>query len=189
MLTANNEEHEAERVVGELIAHRFLNHTKYKDYAVLYRGNHQSRSIEKAMMQNRIPYKISGGTSFFARAEIKDIMAYLRLLTNHDDDNAFLRIVNTPRREIGPVTLEKLGSYANMRGKSLFEASFELGLEQSLAGRGLESLRHFTRWVVELADELERGMPLPPFVPWCGIFITKTGSTILPQARKRQRCG
>ncbi|WP_434357766.1 DNA helicase Rep [Parasalinivibrio latis] len=157
VLTANNEEHEAERVVGELIAHRFLNHTKYKDYAVLYRGNHQSRSIEKAMMQNRIPYKISGGTSFFARAEIKDIMAYLRLLTNHDDDNAFLRIVNTPRREIGPVTLEKLGSYANMRGKSLFEASFELGLEQSLTGRGLESLRHFTRWVVELADELERG--------------------------------
>lgn len=157
VLKANNEEHEAERVVGELIAHRFLGRTNYKDYAILYRGNHQSRLFEKALMQNRIPYKISGGTSFFARAEIKDIMAYLRLLTNQNDDNAFLRIVNTPRREIGPVTLEKLGSYANMRGKSLFAASFELGLEQSLSGRGLEALRQFTRWVVELSDRIERG--------------------------------
>ncbi|MCG9780485.1 DNA helicase Rep [Photobacterium damselae] len=157
VITAKNEEHEAEKVVGELIAHRFLNNTAYKDYAILYRGNHQSRLFEKALMQNRIPYKISGGTSFFSRAEIKDIMAYLRLLTNQDDDNAFLRIVNTPRREIGPVTLEKLGNYANMRGKSLFAASFELGLEQHLSGRGLESLQRFTRWVVELADNAERG--------------------------------
>ncbi|WP_027250465.1 DNA helicase Rep [Photobacterium halotolerans] len=157
VLTAKNEEHEAEKVVGELIAHRFLNNTDYKDYAILYRGNHQSRLFEKALMQNRIPYKISGGTSFFSRTEIKDIMAYLRLLTNPDDDNAFLRIVNTPRREIGPVTLEKLGTYANMRGKSLFAASFELGLEQHLSGRGLDSLRQFTRWVVELADNAERG--------------------------------
>lgn len=157
VITAKNEEHEAEKVVGELIAHRFLNNTAYKDYAILYRGNHQSRLFEKAMMQNRIPYKISGGTSFFSRSEIKDIMAYLRLLTNLDDDNAFLRIVNTPRREIGPVTLEKLGTYANMRGKSLFAASFELGLEQHLSGRGLESLQRFTRWVVELSDNAERG--------------------------------
>ena len=141
VLNAKNEEHEAERITGEIIAHKFLNRTEYKDYAVLYRGNHQSRLIEKALMQNRVPYKISGGTSFFARAEIKDIMAYLRVLVNPDDDNAFLRIVNTPRREIGPVTLEKLGSYANMRGKSLFEASFEMGLEPTLTGRGLENLR------------------------------------------------
>ncbi|MFD2179793.1 DNA helicase Rep [Veronia pacifica] len=157
VLKANNEEHEAERVVGEMIAHRFMNRTDHKDYAILYRGNHQSRLFEKALMQNRIPYKISGSTSFFARAEIKDIMAYLRLLTNQDDDNAFLRIVNTPRREIGPVTLEKLGSYANMRGKSLFAASFELGLQQTLTGRGLEALQGFTRWVVELSDRFERG--------------------------------
>ncbi|WP_159657371.1 DNA helicase Rep [Vibrio atypicus] len=157
VLMAKNEEHEAERVTGELIAHKFLNRTEYKDYAVLYRGNHQSRLIEKSLMQNRVPYKLSGGTSFFARAEIKDIMAYLRVLVNPDDDNAFLRIVNTPRREIGPVTLEKLGSYANMRGKSLFEASFELGLEQSLSGRGLENLRRFTTWLVKIADQSERG--------------------------------
>ncbi|WP_038175596.1 DNA helicase Rep [Vibrio pacinii] len=157
VLLAKNEEHEAERVTGELIAHKFLNRTDYKDYAVLYRGNHQSRLIEKSLMQNRVPYKLSGGTSFFARAEIKDIMAYLRVLVNPDDDNAFLRIVNTPRREIGPVTLEKLGSYANMRGKSLFEVSFEMGLEQSLSGRGLENLRRFTTWLVKIADQAERG--------------------------------
>ncbi|MEZ8131573.1 DNA helicase Rep [Enterovibrio norvegicus] len=157
VLKANNEDHEAERVVGEIIAHRYMHRSDYKDYAILYRGNHQSRLFEKALMQNRIPYKISGGTSFFARAEIKDIMAYLRLLTNQDDDNAFLRIVNTPRREIGPVTLEKLGTYANMRGKSLFAASFEMGLQQHLTGRGLESLQRFTRWIVEMSDEFERG--------------------------------
>ncbi|MDE1312791.1 DNA helicase Rep [Vibrio aestuarianus] len=157
VLIAKNEEHEAERITGELIAHKFLNRTEYRDYAVLYRGNHQSRLIEKYLMQNRVPYKLSGGTSFFARAEIKDIMAYLRVLVNPDDDNAFLRIVNTPKREIGSVTLEKLGSYANMRGKSLYEASFELGLEHHLSGRGLENLRRFTQWLVTISDQAERG--------------------------------
>ncbi|RQW61775.1 DNA helicase Rep [Vibrio viridaestus] len=157
VVLANNEDNEAERVAGEIIAHKFLNRTDYKDYAVLYRGNHQSRLIEKLLTQNRIPYKLTGGTSFFARAEIKDIMAYLRVLVNPDDDNAFLRIVNTPRREIGPATLEKLGNYANMRGKSLFESSFELGLEQHLSGRGLDNLRRFTQWIVSIADNAERG--------------------------------
>ncbi|MFV0486104.1 DNA helicase Rep [Vibrio fluvialis] len=157
VILANNEDHEAEKVTAEIIAHKFLNRTEYRDYAILYRGNHQSRLIEKSLMQNRVPYKLSGGTSFFARAEIKDIMAYLRVLVNPDDDNAFLRIVNTPRREIGPATLEKLGSYANMRGKSLFECSFELGLEQHLSGRGLENLRRFAQWLVAIADNAERG--------------------------------
>lgn len=127
VLLAKNEEHEAERVTGELIAHKFLNRTEYKDYAILYRGNHQSRLIEKSLMQNRVPYKISGGTSFFARAEIKDIMAYLRVLVNPDDDNAFLRIVNTPRREIGPVTLEKLGSYAICEARACLSRALKWG--------------------------------------------------------------
>ncbi|KII78684.1 DNA helicase Rep [Vibrio renipiscarius] len=157
VLLAKNEDHEAERVTGEIIAHKFLNRTHYRDYAILYRGNHQSRLIEKSLMQNRVPYKLSGGTSFFARAEIKDMMAYLKVLVNPDDDNAFLRIVNTPKREIGPVTLEKLGSYANMRGKSLFDASFEMGLEQHLTGRGLENLQRFTAWLVKIGDQAERG--------------------------------
>tara|TARA_R110000737_G_scaffold1063_4_gene3061 strand:- start:2528 stop:4546 length:2019 start_codon:yes stop_codon:yes gene_type:complete len=157
VLQTKNEDHEVERVVGELIGHRFLNKSKFKDYAILYRGNHQSRLLEKALMTNRIPYKINGGTSFFSRAEIKDMMAFLRVLVNPDDDNAFLRIVNVPRREIGPTTLEKLGSYANMRQISMFAASFELGLEQHLTGRGLISVQKFTHWLVATADHAERG--------------------------------
>ncbi|MDR0805295.1 MAG: DNA helicase Rep [Enterobacteriaceae bacterium] len=156
VVTANNEDNEAERVTGELIAHRFINKTAYKDYAILYRGNHQSRLFEKVLMQNRIPYRITGGTSFFSRPEIKDLMAYLRVLTNYDDDSAFLRIVNTPRREIGSATLEKLGNWANQRGVSLYRASFDVGLEQYLTGRGLESLRRFTHWLDHIMQTAER---------------------------------
>ncbi len=156
-IQATDEVNEVERIIGELIGHRFLNKSQYKQYAILYRGNHQSRLLEKALMTNRIPYKISGSTSFFSRAEIKDMMAYLRLLVNPDDDNAFLRIVNVPRRELGPATLEKLGNYANMRHISLFSASFELGLEQTLTGRALEKLQMFNRWIVETADNAVRG--------------------------------
>ncbi|MGJ8693908.1 MAG: DNA helicase Rep [Thalassotalea sp.] len=157
VVVSKNEEHEVERVIGELIGHRFMNRSQYRDYAILYRGNHQSRLLEKALMTNRIPYKISGGTSFFSRSEIKDIMAYLRLLVNPDDDNAFIRVVNVPRREIGPATLEKLGSYANIRQISMFAASFELGLEQHLTGRGLVHVQRFTRWLVETQDNATRG--------------------------------
>ncbi|AKJ43672.1 DNA helicase Rep [Pragia fontium] len=156
VVTANNEDNEAERVVGELIAHHFINKTDYQDYAILYRGNHQSRIFEKVLMQNRIPYRISGGTSFFSRPEIKDLMAYLRVLTNPDDDSAFLRIVNTPRREIGPATLEKLGNWANQRAVSLYRASFDVGLEQHLTGRGLESLQRFTHWLAGVTATSER---------------------------------
>lgn len=156
VLTANNEDHEAERVIGELIAHHFINKTRYKDYAILYRGNHQSRIFEKMLMQNRIPYRISGGTSFFSRPEIKDLLAYLRVLTNPEDDSAFLRIVNTPRREIGPKTIQKLGEWANQRGKSLYQASFDLGLEQSLTGKGLTALQQFTHWMDKIVQQSER---------------------------------
>ncbi|KHN55841.1 DNA helicase Rep [Pectobacterium fontis] len=156
VITANNDDHEAERVVGELIAHHFIKKTQYGDYAILYRGNHQSRLFEKMLMQNRIPYRISGGTSFFSRPEIKDLLAYLRVLTNPDDDSAFLRIVNTPKREIGPATMKKLGEWAAQRNKGLFSASFDLGLSQSLTGRGLESLQRFTQWLAEIARLAER---------------------------------
>lgn len=156
VITANNEDHEAERVVGELIAHHYISKTRYRDYAILYRGNHQSRLFEKMLMQNRIPYRISGGTSFFSRPEIKDLLAYLRVLTNPDDDSAFLRIVNTPRREIGAATLAKLGTWATQRDKSMFTASFDLGLGQKLNGRGLESLQQFTHWLDGVARQAER---------------------------------
>ncbi|EXI62599.1 ATP-dependent DNA helicase Rep [Mannheimia granulomatis] len=160
VIEAKNEENEAERIIGELIAHRFSRKTKYKDYAILYRGNHQSRLLEKLMMQNRIPYKISGGTSFFARAEIKDMMAYLRLVVNQDDDAAFLRIVNTPKREIGAATLEKLGMLANEKQVSLFEAIFDFELIQRLTPKPYQALQDFARWIVEIADQAERSDPI-----------------------------
>ena len=157
VITAKNEEHEAERVVAELMAHKFMGATKFKDYAILYRGNFQSRVFEKVLMSNRIPYKISGGMSFFGRTEVKDIMAYLRLLVNQDDDNALLRVINTPTRGIGRVSLEKLGNLANHNRTSMFEAAFDPNLQDVLSGKALVSVEQFSRWIVELSDRAVRG--------------------------------
>ncbi len=157
VLAARNEDHEAEWVVSEIVHHHFTQRGKYSDYAVLYRGNHQSRPFERVLREHRIPYFISGGTSFFAYTEVKDLMAYYRLIVNPDDDAAFLRIVNTPRREIGPQTLEQLGEYANERHLSLFAASFELGLEQRLSTRAVTNLRRFVEWLVTMNDRALRG--------------------------------
>ncbi|MFD0966945.1 DNA helicase Rep [Seminibacterium arietis] len=154
IIEAKNEEDEAEKVVGELIAHRFIKKTKYRDYAILYRNNHQSRLFEKVLMQNRIPYKISGGTSFFSRIEIKDMMAYLRLLVNQNDDSALLRIINIPKREIGPVTLEKLGTLAKEKQISLFEAIFDFDLIHRVNPKSYNSLQKFAHWIEELNREL-----------------------------------
>ena len=153
-------EAEAERVIGELNAHKFQNRNKFNDYAILYRGNFQSRVFEKYLREVNIPYVVSGGTSFFERSEVKDVMAYLRLLSNPDDDTAFLRIVNTPRREIGASTLEKLGEYATQREVSLFAASFEFGLKQILNERALNKLENFCNWINLLSDNAERGDPI-----------------------------
>ncbi|MFQ3248239.1 DNA helicase Rep [Glaciecola sp.] len=157
VIVAKHEEHEAEKVVAELMAHRFMNNTGYGDYAILYRGNHQSRLFEKVLMTNRIPYKISGGTSFFGRTEVKDVMAYLRLLVNQDDDNALLRIINTPSRGIGRATLEKVGHFSNANRIGLFEACCHSGLNSILGARAFQSVEQFSRWVVEASDNAQRG--------------------------------
>jgi ATP-dependent DNA helicase Rep len=125
--------------------------------AVLYRGNHQAKPFEQALRDQNVPYLLSGGNSFFSRTEIKDVMAYLRLVANPDDDAAFLRVVNVPRREIGPTTLERLGNYAAARGINLLPACDELGLAQTLSGRHLEHLREFARWVTQHARRAESG--------------------------------
>lgn len=157
IIFAKNEEHEAERVVAELVAHKFMGNTNFKDYAILYRGNHQARLFEKVLTTNRIPYKISGGMSFFGRAEIKDIMAYLRLLVNQDDDNALLRVINTPTRGIGRVSLERLGNFANELHVPIFEAACHPRLQDVLSGKALVSVEQFSRWIVELSDRAVRG--------------------------------
>jgi len=157
VLIAANEEQEAERVVAEIIRHKFVGRTQFGQYAILYRGNHQSRLLERALMTNRIPYKLSGGTSFFARAEIKDIMAYLRLVVNPDDDNAFLRVVNLPKRGIGPATLERLGNFANQKHISMFEAIFDAGLNHELAPAAVKSLYQFGQFIVDTGEIAKRG--------------------------------
>jgi ATP-dependent DNA helicase Rep len=148
---------EAMQVASDLAHHKFRHGGEFRDYAILYRGNHQSRLFERALREQGIPYFISGGPSFFGYAEVKDIMAYLRLLVNQDDDAAFLRVINVPRREIGPTTLEKLGGYANRRHISLFAACFELGLEQELQAQAVQRLRRFCEWLVDVADRAQRG--------------------------------
>ncbi len=160
VIQAKNEDHEAEQVVSRLLAHKFQSGGRFSDYAILYRGNHQSRLFERALRESQIPYKISGGTSFFAYQEVKDIMAYLRLLVNDDDDNAFVRIVNTPRREIGPTTLEKLAGYASGRGISLCAGAYELGLETVLPERAVSRLREFVEWLADKSDQAQRGDPV-----------------------------
>ncbi|AHK79047.1 ATP-dependent DNA helicase Rep [Ectothiorhodospira haloalkaliphila] len=149
ILPCKDGEHEATRVVSEIMKHRFKHRTEYKDYAILYRGNHQARVFEKLLRENSIPYKVSGGQSFFERAEVKDVLAYLRLLANPDDDSAFLRIVNVPRREIGAGTLEKLGEYASSRHVSLFTASQEMGLTEVLSSRAVGRVQGFADWLRE----------------------------------------
>ncbi len=131
---------EAEGVVMKLQAHRFEQRTQFKDYAILYRSNHQARIFEEYLRDHRIPYLLSGGKSFFDKAEIKDIIAYLRLLANEDDDPAFIRAATTPKRGIGAATLQVLGTYAGERHVSLFAAAFEEGFAHRVAPRQLEPL-------------------------------------------------
>ncbi len=138
---------EAEGVVMKLQAHKFEHRGKFKDYAILYRSNHQARTFEEYLRDHRIPYLLSGGKSFFDKAEIKDITAYLRLLANEDDDPAFIRAATTPKRGIGAATLQVLGTYAGERHVSLFEAAFEEGFAQRVQSRQLEPLLEFCGFI------------------------------------------
>ena len=160
VIETRSDEHEAEVVVSEILSHKFKHRTDFRDYAILYRGNHQAKLFEKTLREQRIPYYLSGGASFFSHAEVKDLMAYLRLLVNPDDDSAFLRVVNVPRREIGPTTVEKLADYAGGRGISLFAACFELGLKAQLPERATARLELFAQWLVDLGDRGQRGDPI-----------------------------
>ena len=145
VIACNNEEHEADVVVSR-IAHQKLvggETVKYRDFAILYRGNHQARVFEEALRSRRIPYKLSGGQSFFDKAEIKDVLAYIRLLANPDDDPAFLRAVTTPRRGVGETTLAKLNNYAKVAQCSLFTAASSMDAIAELSGKSRESLQQF----------------------------------------------
>lgn len=161
IIRCRNEEAECERVAAEILDHRLRHGGRFRDYAVLYRGNHQARLLELKLQAMQVPYHLSGGTSFFSRNEIKDIMAYLRLLMNPDDDNAFLRIVNVPRRKIGTATLEALGHYAGERGTSLSRAAMEMGLEQHLGSAAVERLREFVGFIDSVRQRCYSDDPIP----------------------------
>ncbi len=153
VMDCDNEEHEAERVVARIQSLRAgegQRHREWKDFAVLYRANHQAKPFEKALRKAQIPYKVSGGQSFFDRAEVKDLYAWLRLLANNDDDPAFLRAITSPKRGIGHTTLAGLGSFASSYKLSLFEALHSHSLASMLPGKAVASLQEFGRYVNDL---------------------------------------
>jgi ATP-dependent DNA helicase Rep len=147
VLRCDSDDHEAERIAQRLLLSKRQRGAQWRDFAVLYRANHQSRALETALRKAQVPYVVSGGQSFFDRAEIKDLCAYLRLLANQDDDPAFIRAVTTPKRGIGATTLEKLGTAAAQWKLSLFEALFNDSIGAALGAKPLELLREFGRWI------------------------------------------
>ena len=160
VILSSNEETEAERVATEIISQRLQRQNTFSDFAVFYRSNYQARLLELKLQHYQVPYNLSGGTSFFSRTEIKDVMAYLRLLINPDDDNALLRIINTPRRQIGANTIEHLSHYAGEREISIFNAIAEFGLEQHLSTTALKRLREFRIWISHCQNRCEQGEPI-----------------------------
>ncbi len=169
VVDADNEEHEAERTVAriqgliagtqvlaesrnarDVTGSPQVQHKEFRDFAVLYRANHMAKPFEKALRKAQIPYKVSGGTSFFDRAEVKDLCAWFRLWINNDDDPAFLRAVTTPKRGIGHQTLEQLGTFASSYKVSLFEALFSPSLGSVVSKKTLGSLHEFGRYVNDL---------------------------------------
>ena len=160
VIRCRNGEAEAERVAVEIQNQHHQHKRAWRDFAILYRGNHQARLIELKLQHHQIPYHLSGGTSFFSRQEVKDLMSYLRLLVNQDDDNALLRVINVPRREIGPATLEKLGTYANERQITMYQACTEIGLGERLDARYTEKLQRFITWLDGIRKQCYEGDPI-----------------------------
>lgn len=151
VVDADNEEHEAERAVARIQSLRANStHKEWRDFAILYRANHMARSFEQALRRAQIPYKVSGGQSFFDKAEIRDLCAWLRLITNNNDDPAFLRSATTPKRGIGHTTLQQLGTFATQYKLSLFEALFSHSLSSAVSSRAITALHEFGRQVNDL---------------------------------------
>jgi ATP-dependent DNA helicase Rep len=152
---AQDEYHEAEHIAHWIMSIKSRSGSKFKDFAILYRSNHQARILEQILKERYMPYQISGGNSFFDHAEIKDLLAYFRLCMNHEDDAAFIRIVNVPKREIGSSTLSQLANYAKQREKCLYEAASEFGLSSILPEKSYNRLQEFTKLIENFKQELE----------------------------------
>ena len=151
VVDADNEDHEAERAVARIQSLLSTSqHNEWRDFAILYRANHMARPFEQSLRRAQIPYKVSGGQSFFDRAEIRDLCAWLRLLVNNNDDPAFLRAATTPKRGIGHTTLQQLGNFATQYKLSLFDALFAHSLPSAVNARAVATLHEFGRAVNDL---------------------------------------
>ncbi|MHA3904106.1 UvrD-helicase domain-containing protein [Castellaniella sp. WN] len=159
----DSDQAEAESIAMRLSAARFERQAQWKDFAVLYRGNHQARVMEQALRTLRIPYTVSGGQSFFDKAEIRDVLAWLRLIANEDEDPAFIRAATTPRRGIGQGTLQALGAEAARRGVSLYAVAADVSEAVLPSARQCEAVRGFVRLVGHFqARAARRGGVAPP---------------------------
>jgi ATP-dependent DNA helicase Rep len=163
VVDCDNEQHEAERAVARIQSLRQTSmHKDWRDFAILYRANHQARVFEQALRRAQIPYKVSGGQSFFDRAEIKDLCAWLRLWVNENDDPAFLRAVTVPKRGIGHQTLAQLGEFAAKSHVSLFGALFAHSLGSALPVRAVGSLHEFGRYLNDVRHRARHAMGAEP---------------------------
>lgn len=143
IIEAKNDADEAELVAMEILRQKLSTGAKNSDFAILYRSNFQSASFAKALRMHNLPYTISGGQDFFAQTEIKDAIAYARLIANSDDDAALLRIINTPRRAIGAASLEKLATLAKQREISLLDACSNIALINKLSSSAQQRVERF----------------------------------------------
>lgn len=157
VIRCRDEQDEAEQVVGDLINHKLRAGTNYNDYAILYRGNHQSRVFEKVLRNYGIPYKISGGQSWFSKLEVRDVFAYLKLLCNETDDAAFLRAISTPKRGIGDSTLDALGRYVQEKGISFYHGADHLALSEHVTEKPRMALYQFKSWMEDIKARLNTG--------------------------------
>ena len=152
---ADTAEEEAERVVAEIRAQRASSKLKWEDFAILYRASFRSRAFEMALREADIPYHVSGGFSFFDRAEIQDILSYMRLIGNFSDDLAFMRAISRPKRGIGSKALEVIGDFAFEKQYGLLEAC----LDDAFEHRKVDVLRAFAKMLVEVEHVFLHGEP------------------------------
>ncbi|HEY2345482.1 MAG TPA: UvrD-helicase domain-containing protein [Xanthomonadaceae bacterium] len=157
--SCKDNEAEAQRVAGEIDFLRQSRKCEPGEFAILFRGGHQSRALEKALQLVRVPYHLTGGTAFLDRGEVKDLLAWLRVLANPDDDAAFLRAIGSPKREAGATTLTKLAELARHASLPLARAAMQSSLLKNLPARGAAGIAEFTGILAKLREDAERLSP------------------------------
>ena len=152
ILQVRNEQHEAEGIVAALTAHQARSGADYRDYAILFRDLDQAAVIERALRVSRVPYQLQGAPSFFAQSEIRDMWAYLRILSNPADDDAFLHALNTPRRDIGHATIDRLTRFAAASGRPLLECALDPVFIETLPPQPAQALGAAVQLLTRLTE-------------------------------------